>query len=147
MNGVIRVYTDGSYKNGMISYGFMLSGFGFDGTINVSTSRPGTALQNVEAELKAVLEALKYLKRNYGALNNYTLILCYDLELIKSILTNPRAQARNGYLRNYVEQFRILQQSLGCKILFEKVKGHYHEIHNRLDRAVRRRLNEVLASA
>lgn len=146
MNRLVRIYTDGSYKNDLIAFGFIIQGLESNEVIKIGISRPGTKLQNVEAELRAVLEAFKYLKRTYGSLLNYTVVLCYDLELIKSIINNPKAQARNGYFKNYVEQFTILQRSLGCRIIFEKVRGHYHEIHNKVDRLVRRKINQAQTS-
>lgn len=137
----LKVYTDGSFKGGFVGYGFLIQGTGVAETIVTKVSRPGTTLQNVEAELKAVLCALKYIKDSKLYEKFRAIIICYDMEGVKNLLTNKSAQAKNGYFKMYSEEFEKLTKGINCRISFEKIKGHEHPIHNKIDIAVRRKLN------
>ncbi|ODN30759.1 ribonuclease HI [Fervidobacterium thailandense] len=145
MVGVVRVYTDGSYKNGYVAYGFAIYGRGYFGNPYVYVARATTSLQNVEAELRAVIAALKFLKANFGKLRNVPVLICHDLDAVRDIPRNVKAQNRNPFFKRYAEEINGLCQAMECKLVFEKVRGHYHELHNKIDRAVRKKLNEACA--
>ncbi|WP_448374524.1 RNase H family protein [Fervidobacterium sp.] len=143
---MVKVYTDGSFKEGYVGYGFLIQGTGVSETLVAKVSRPGTTLQNVEAELKAVLEALKYIRDNRIYEKARVIVICYDMDGVKKLLTNDSSQSRNGYIKTYAEMFERLSKEINCKISFEKIRGHEHPVHNRVDIAVRRKLNLHIAN-
>lgn len=145
MNGIVRIYTDGAYKEGYVAYGFSIYGSGYFGDTFVYSARATTLLQNVEAELRAVIAALKFLKTHFGKLRNVPILICYDLEAVKEVIKSEKVQNRNPFFKKYAEEISNLCQTMECKLLFEKVRSHQHELHNKIHRAVNRKLNQTCA--
>lgn len=150
---MIKIYTDGSYKNGIIAYGFLIIDNGVEVALKARTSRTTTDLKNVEAEVTAVIDALEELEKMYFNLNGERVILAYDLSSMKNFLLgnktkddNPEINEellnvqteqnrKNKEFLEYVQKkFESIRNNLQCEIAFEKVRGHNHEIHNKVDR-------------
>lgn len=144
-NFMVKIFTDGSFKDGYVGYGFLIEGVGIQEQLVTKVSRPGTTLTNVEAELRAVLSALKYVRDTKLYEKARVIVICYDMDGVKKLLTNKSAHERNGFFRVYAEEFEKLTKAINCKISFEKVRGHEHTIHNKIDRAIRRKLNMYLS--
>lgn len=157
---MIKIYTDGSYKKGIIVYGFLIIQNGVEVALRASATRTSTDLKNVEAEVLAVIDALEELQKMYVNLKGERIILAYDLSSMKDILLGSKTQEqdensekeneesleesldvttkqnnKNKKFFEYVQnKFKNLKNNLQCDISFEKVRGHNHEIHNKVDR-------------
>lgn len=145
-NFLVRIYTDGSYKDGFVGYGFLIEGIGIHEILLAKVSRPGTVMMNVEAELRAVLYAMRYLYNSELYKKITEIVFYYDFEGVVDLLRNKSAHRRNGFFRVYAEEFYRLAKAMQCEIRFEKVKGHSHPVHNKVDVAVRRKLRLYLSS-
>ncbi|MEM5872131.1 MAG: hypothetical protein QW051_04625 [Candidatus Aenigmatarchaeota archaeon] len=153
---MVKIYTDGSYKKGIIVYGFLIIQNGVEVALRARATRTSTDLKNVEAEVLAVIDALEELQKMYGNLKGERVILAYDLSSMKDILLGSKTQEqdensekeneesldvatkqnnKNKKFFEYVQnKFKNLKNNLQCEISFEKVRGHSHEIHNKVDR-------------
>lgn len=153
---MIKIYTDGSYKHGIIVYGFLIIQNGVEVALRARATRTSTDLKNVEAEVLAVMDALEELQKMYVNLKGERVILAYDLSSMKNILLGSKTQEqdensekeneesldvttkqnnKNKKFLEYVQnKFKNLKNNLQCEISFEKVRGHNHEIHNKVDR-------------
>ncbi len=149
-DSMIKVYTDGSYKHGLVGYGYMI----FDGVELVAKSvtvrRPQTSLKNVEGEILAVLAAFRKLKELYLNLQGDTVIIACDLEECKRIYQGLNEKEENDHVsdeeRNFFskcrESAKEIVSSLNCRVSFETVKGHEHPTHNQLDSAIFKIINK-----
>ncbi|SHN66571.1 ribonuclease HI [Fervidobacterium gondwanense] len=142
---MLKVYTDGSYKNGFVSYGFLLSSPVLGGEqIVAKVSKATTELQNVEAELKAALYALNYVKQEKLDEKFPVIVLCSDIDIIKKALSG-KVNSQNPEVVKYVEELKNIAKSLKCRLCLEKVRGHENHVHNKLDIHLRRKINRYIA--
>ncbi|MEJ5257152.1 MAG: RNase H family protein [Fervidobacterium sp.] len=147
---MIKVYTDGSYKHGLVGYGYMI----FDGVElvakNVTVKRPQTSLKNVEGEIMAVLAAFRKLKELYLNLQGDTIIIASDLDECRKLYQgiNDRSEGscesekEHNFFSQCKQSVKDIVISLNCKVSFEKIKGHEHPIHNQLDSAILKIINK-----
>uniref|UniRef100_A0A7C4WB95 RNase H type-1 domain-containing protein n=1 Tax=Fervidobacterium pennivorans TaxID=93466 RepID=A0A7C4WB95_FERPE len=142
MDRPIEIYVDGAFKGGLIAYGYVIHNSDCSKAIDVQVKRPTTHFQNVEAEITAVLEALRHIYRNYWTTNTGKIILYYDLNLIKDIIYNRKLQLKNPYHENYATEFRTLEEHLRCEVIFKKVTNN--PVHKYIDEEIRKKLNSVL---
>lgn len=142
MDRPIEIYVDGAFKGGLIAYGYVIHNSDCSKTIEVQVKRPTTHFQNVEAEITAVLEALRYIYRNYWTTNSGKIILYYDLNLIKDIVYNTKLQSKNPFFQNYARELRAIEEYLRCEIVFKKAKDN--TIHRYVDGEIEKKLNSSL---
>ncbi|MEN3041863.1 MAG: hypothetical protein ABDH59_00930, partial [Fervidobacterium sp.] len=149
---MIRVFTDGSYKHGIIAYGFLIICNGVEVSLQARTARAITSLKNVEAELMAVISAFEELDKMFSELIDERIILAHDLSIIRSIFSinscekfqmngdeeeiDTKNTKNKHFLRYAQEKIKALVNKLQCNVSLEKIVSHNHEIHNRVDRVL-----------
>lgn len=159
---MIKIYTDGSYKDGFIGYSYLIYDNSAMVVKNIIVRKAMTTLRNVEAEILAVLAALAKLKSLYLTLQDERVIIASDLIDVRNILGSALKEksdkescfmheesgnvsnksAEEVVLERYKNEFRQSVEELKCTISFEYVRGHGSNMHhNSVDSALLKMIN------
>lgn len=117
LNDLVDIYTDGSYKNGRYSYGFVVVK---DGVIihtdnGVGTDTKAASMQNVAGELSGAMHAVKWAYDN-----GYKCRIYHDYEGVGKWVTGIW-KARNRHTQSYVEFMEEYKPTIDR---FVWVRGH-----------------------
>ena len=127
IGSAVAVYVDGSYRDSIYSYGFVVVDVAEDRDLYRQKGRGEDAeaakLRNVSGEMKGAMEAVNYcLQQGYGEVT-----ICYDYYGIEKWALGTWKR-NNVYTRKYHEFMQGKMEKL--KIRFYKIKGHSGEKWN-----------------
>lgn len=115
------IYIDGSFKDDIYSYGFVLVDLKYDKAIaersGKGADKDAAALRNVSGEMKGAIEAIKYVI----SLGINEITVCYDYSGIEK-WAKGEWKRNNEYTKKYYEYMKSKEGRI--KIHFYKVKGH-----------------------
>lgn len=124
----VAVYVDGSYRDGIYSYGFAVLGPDQE-VLHTQKGRgedPEAArLRNVSGEMKGAMEAVRWCQRQ----GHRSLTLFYDYSGIEK-WARGEWKRNNPYTRSYYDFMAKKQQELDIR--FAKVRGHSGDVGNDL---------------
>ena len=129
LDNIIDIYVDGSYKNGIYSYGFIA--IKDDNIINqecgYGRNKEAATMQNVAGELKATMQAVKWLAE-YNKINNtdYKCIIHHDYIGISNWI-NGIWPCKKEYTKKYKEYILNYKDIIYS---FAKVKAHSNNYYN-----------------
>lgn len=132
----LRIYVDGSYLQG-----FAFSGWSFvavEGGAELARANGLTDLpaesRNIDGELKASLEAMKWLKAH-----GKSGVICHDYEGVARFAKGEWT-AKSSVAKRYVEAAK----KVGAKVAFEKVAAHTGQKWNELaDKLAKQAIEEA----
>ncbi|KAF2961045.1 hypothetical protein [Fervidobacterium sp. 2310opik-2] len=167
---MIKIYTDGSYVSGLIGYGCLIHANG-EKKITIGFSKPKTRLENVEAEVRALIFGMETLLKSGITFENEHIVLATDQMNIENLLTrygkkelleenkedndfefDEKKPAKKMVKEEFFTEsgIKFLQlkskfEEMGCKVSFEKVISHSHVFHNELDETIKKILKKKAA--
>lgn len=143
---MLKVFTDGSFKNGYCGAAYMITDNGVEVALRVQVWKSKTKLRNVEAEISAAVLAFEELVKMYGTLKNEVVVVVHDLFSLKDHLQNESAsgaqsqkeltESENEFISQMSKRFLEAVRHLECQLSFEKVRGHSHAVHSKVDFAL-----------
>ncbi|MDD2370931.1 MAG: ribonuclease H family protein [Firmicutes bacterium] len=123
----IAIYVDGSYRDEVYSYGFvvvdLVRNVGIYEQKGRGTDEEAAKLRNVSGEMKGAMEAMAYCLNN----NIKEATICYDYTGIE-MWALGLWKRNNIYTQRYYDFFQSRKDRL--TIYFKKIKGHSGDIWN-----------------
>ncbi len=123
----IAIYVDGSYRDDVYSYGFVVVDIVNDIALYEQKGRgndeEAAKLRNVSGEMKGAMEAMAYCLNN----NIKEATICYDYTGIE-MWALGLWKRNNVYTKSYYDFFQCRKDKLS--IYFKKIKGHTGDIWN-----------------
>lgn len=119
-----KAYTDGSYNKNKNITGFGVVIIKNNSVISeFSGIVPDTTMWQIEGELTAVMEAVKYCEKE----NIPKIIICFDYTGCEYFATR-KWKTKKQFIQSYID----FMNSTKIKILWQKVKGHSGDYFNEL---------------
>jgi ribonuclease HI len=119
-SGIYEAFVDGSYINGTTGYSAVIY-LGNEIKAELSGTVPNTQFRQFGAELKSVIEALKWCDENYVE----TIRINYDYEGIEKFASG-KWKAGNEFSKDYVDFIR----QTNVKIEWRHIKSHSGNMRN-----------------
>lgn len=115
------IYVDGSFKDDVYSYGFVLVDLKTDKSLIERSGRgvdkEAAALRNISGEMKGAMEAVRYAISQGIA----EITVCYDYSGIEK-WAKGKWKRNNEFTRKYHKYMKGKEDKI--KVYFHKVKGH-----------------------